>query len=193
VDVAALRTQVRQYLRTSLDCEPASAAQADPAQADPAQIPALNEYLLVRQRTVTSLVSRLAAAIRAVSPRTRVVLLDVSPASGLGAEQSLGHGRWNGLDLPALAVAADSIAFTAYADSSAAVADLASAYRSQAGAAELEGVLRPGWPDSRSPADLREKIAALAAHEVEDLSFYHYGLMRLQSLDWIRQATSHRH
>jgi hypothetical protein len=64
-------------------------------------------------------------------------------------------------------------------------------YRTQLGpAAPLSVVLRPGPPDTLTPATLRRKAAAAQAHNCTELNFYAYGLYRLQALDRIRHALS---
>jgi hypothetical protein len=52
----------------------------------------------------------------------------------------------------------------------------------------LEVLLRPMLPDADSPHVLAAKIATLHRMGVSIVSFYHYGFMRLESLDWIRFA-----
>jgi hypothetical protein len=182
LDVPGLKRAVRRYLRAAFEQEA-----ADPvAHPDPGRIPQLSDYLRVRQDTVVRFATRLAAAVRERSARTRVVLLDVSAAPDVPT--AFERGRWNGLDLTRLAAIVDGIAFTAYTPSVSAVRDLTADYRALARAVELEGVLRPGWPDSDSAADLRAKVTAVTTQGTGYISFYHYGLMRLSALDWIRTA-----
>jgi hypothetical protein len=181
IDVTALRRAVRLYLRTAFDDEPGHRAASDTN-----SIPYLDAYLRVRQDTVTGFVATMAAAVRRVCPPTRVVFLDVGAAGGQGGAAAADGWRWSGIDLPRLAEIVDAVAFTAYSRTATVVGDLAAAYRRQVGDLNLEAVLRPGWPDSESPAALRRKLHAVAAHGVTDLGFYHYGLMRLSALDLIR-------
>jgi hypothetical protein len=49
-------------------------------------------------------------------------------------------------------------------------------------------ILRPMPPDSRSATELVARMTVVASEDVEVVSFYHYGLMRLESLGWIRRA-----
>ena len=51
----------------------------------------------------------------------------------------------------------------------------------------LEVILRPMPPDTASADDLAAKVAVAAAPVQADVSFYHYGFMRLENLAWIRQ------
>jgi hypothetical protein len=62
-------------------------------------------------------------------------------------------------------------------------------YRAQLGPdAPLSVVLRPGPPDTTTPASLAEKAQLARSHNCTELNFYAYGLYRLQSLTQIRQA-----
>jgi hypothetical protein len=49
-------------------------------------------------------------------------------------------------------------------------------------------ILRPMPPDTRSGPELISRMRALPSQGVGVVSFYHYGLMRLESLEWIRKA-----
>jgi len=50
--------------------------------------------------------------------------------------------------------------------------------------------LRPLRTDCSAASNLREKVAALRVAETASVDFYHYGLMPLDRLDWIRSAMS---
>jgi hypothetical protein len=52
----------------------------------------------------------------------------------------------------------------------------------------LEVLVRPMLPDADSPHVLAAKVATLRRMGINMVSFYHYGFMRLESLDWIRFA-----
>ena len=49
-------------------------------------------------------------------------------------------------------------------------------------------VLRPSTPDCDSPGDLRAKVELARERGLRRTDLYHYGLMRLDALDWIRVA-----
>jgi hypothetical protein len=49
-------------------------------------------------------------------------------------------------------------------------------------------ILRPMPPDSRSGPELIARMRVLPSQGVRVVSFYHYGLMRLESLEWIEKA-----
>ena len=49
-------------------------------------------------------------------------------------------------------------------------------------------ILRPSIPDCDSPDNLRAKVDLARERGLRRADFYHYGLMRLDALDWIRDA-----
>jgi hypothetical protein len=49
-------------------------------------------------------------------------------------------------------------------------------------------IFRPSTPDCDSAEDLRAKVDLARNRGVQRVDFYHYGLMRLDALDWIRAA-----
>jgi len=46
-------------------------------------------------------------------------------------------------------------------------------------------LLRPTWPHVQDPGDLAASVQAATEAGAEIISFYNYGHMRLQSLNWI--------
>ncbi|MGB8815457.1 MAG: hypothetical protein WCC57_19955, partial [Paracoccaceae bacterium] len=61
--------------------------------------------------------------------------------------------------------------------------------RAAAGDAAVIGfILRPTWPHVTGPDDLAACVASARAAGAAQLSFYNYGHIRLQSLDWIAAA-----
>jgi hypothetical protein len=58
------------------------------------------------------------------------------------------------------------------------------------GDATLNVVLRPALPDCDSPQNLGEKTKLAGELDLARVDFYHYGLMRLDALDWIREAVT---
>ena len=58
------------------------------------------------------------------------------------------------------------------------------------GATPLSVILRPAPPDCDSPQNLGEKLRLASELELERVAFYHYGLMRLDALDLIREAAT---
>lgn len=156
----------------------------------------LGRYLDVRRDVVTSLVRLVTEAIHAESPRTRVIFLDPSGATlgyatGRPASDALATSiAWrDGVDLGAVAEASDGLGALAYLANPERFEREVTAYLDLVPAGrQLEVVLRPMVPDVDSPAALAAKIATLRRLGVADIAFYHYGFMRLESLDWIARA-----
>ena len=49
-------------------------------------------------------------------------------------------------------------------------------------------IFRPSTPDCDSAEELRAKVELARERGLRRVDFYHYGLMRLDALDWIRAA-----
>ena len=56
----------------------------------------------------------------------------------------------------------------------------------------LSVIMRPMAPDCDSAENLAEKLAVATDLGVTEAGFYHYGFMRLESLDLIRSALGSR-
>ena len=56
------------------------------------------------------------------------------------------------------------------------------------GDAAVSVIFRPTTPDCDSAEDLRAKVELARERGLRRVDFYHYGLMRLDALDWIRAA-----
>ena len=94
-----------------------------------------------------------------------------------------------GSDLAALARVADRLEVPAYQTGPAAIAQDMDQVRAAAGdSAAIGFILRPTWPHVTGPDDLAACVASARAAGASQLSFYNYGHMRLQSLDWIAAA-----
>lgn len=199
VGVDALREAVSKRLRASLQ---SAASEPTDAPVDREELAAfadgqLDGYLRVRERVVTELVRDVVAAVAAVDPGIRSIFLDAS-----GAELGYATGRpttdapatsiaWrHGVNLGELSRTCDLAVAAYFADPDRARREIASygeVLDPQAGA-QVDVVLRPGWPDTIDAASLAAKVDAARAPFVRDIGFYHYGLMRLESLDWIAVA-----
>ncbi len=160
----------------------------------------LGQYLDVRRDVVTSLVQEVTAAVHDESPRTRVVFLDPSGAT-LGyatgrptSEATATSIAWrDGVSLPAVAGASDGLGALAYfADPGRFEREVAAYLATLPPGRQLEVVLRPMAPDVDAPTALADRVATLRRLGVADSGFYHYGFMRLESLDWIAQAVGAR-
>jgi hypothetical protein len=193
IDIKRLQADIQRYVQAVFDSASNETHEAEPdddwlhAFADGA----LGRFAATRQRIVASLVQQITDAVHAARPSTRVIYLDPS-----GASLGYATGRpsttrlatqiaWrDGLDLGALARAADGIGMLGYfADPARFQRELA-AYRELG--TDLEVVLRPMPPDTSSAEALQTRVASLRG--VRDVSFYHYGFMRLENLGWIKAA-----
>jgi hypothetical protein len=152
----------------------------------------LLRYLDARTETVTSLAAEVSTA---AGDDTTMAFLDLS-----GAEKGFATGRptgdaaptagWRtGVDVASLTRACDVVEATGYAaDPSRLEFDL-DAYRASAEDGSRLGVmLRPMPPDCLAVDNLVAKVALAREQGLKRVDFYHYGLCRLRSLDWIRQS-----
>ena len=172
LDAGALARRAQESLAAFL----ADGAAALPdMQADPDW----KALIACRCDTVTSLV----AEVRASLPTN--VQLAVIPSV-----QTPNHLCWReGSDLGALARVCDRLEVPAYQCGPAAIAtDIADVRQASGTDATLGFILRPTWPHVGGPAELTACVAAARQAKADRLSFYNYGHMRLQSLDWIAAA-----
>jgi hypothetical protein len=146
----------------------------------------LDGYLSSRETVVSSLVAEVAAAAGEVP----VEFIDLS-----GAIKGYADGRptgapspsiaWQlGVDVASTAAACDGIEAIGYAADPERVRGDLDAY----GEAAVSVILRPSSPDCDSAENLRLKIDVARVRDLPRVDFYHYGLMRLDALDWIRSA-----
>jgi len=139
----------------------------------------LAAFLAWRTTVVTSLVAEIRDAVR----KDAAVAVIPSVARPTG-------GAWyEGSDLKALGAAAGTIEACFYEASAERVAvDAWDVKRRLGGGPALRGLLRPGFPDLRSKAEVVAAVAALAAAGIRDIAFYNYGHLRQASLDWLGEA-----
>ncbi|MEU6231507.1 hypothetical protein [Kitasatospora sp. NPDC047058] len=168
---AAVRTELRRRLADD-------AAAAEPGALDELAGGALAAYVDASAATVTSLAAEVTAEAQRHGMR-----LNFMDGGGPG------KGWLAGIDLPALTGATHRIETLGYARTPEAVREKIAAFalhgvRPQ----ELAVILRPMASDCDGPANLAAKIAVLRALGVPEVGFYHYGLMRLSSLDRIGAA-----
>jgi hypothetical protein len=156
----------------------------------------LGRYLDARLEVITSLAERITAAAHSVSSATRVMFLDLSGAllgytSGRPTtERTAASIAWrDGIDVPAVAQHCDGLGMLGYFADSDRLDHEVSAYQQVMPAdRQLEVLLRPMSPDSRSADELAAKVGVLHRRGIREIGFYHYGLMRLESLGWISHA-----
>jgi len=192
-DVQGLQRRVRERIEALFASS--SEETHEPDVEDETMQTSLGDYAAMRQRVVASLAAEIAEAVRNQSPNTRVVYLDPSGAT-LGyatgrpaSDRTATSIGWrDGIDLAAIAPRVDGIGMIGYfAETARLQSDLA-AYTRLAPAERLEVILRPMAPDTASATALAERVEALRQAGVAEVSFYHYGFMRLENLTWIRQA-----
>lgn len=136
--------------------------------------PAVYAWLQWRLEPVTSLVAELREV---ANPVTKVVMIDLK------------DGWIGGCDLSALGRACDGAILCAYDMRPEAVANLLTTGRDALGADKFLGTgYRLFFPETRSPAELRRKVAPALAAQLEGINFYNYGLVPAARLDWIAGA-----
>jgi hypothetical protein len=197
VDVDRLQAETRRELDRRFAAPPAS----EPPELDRATVEGfaggeLGGFLTSRAWTVASLVSECAQSAT-VAGGVPLVFIDLS-----GAVKGYATGRpqgdpapsiaWQfGIDIGMIAESCGQVEAIGYAaDPDRLRLDL-EAYRSLIGDPEIAGVsviLRPMAPDCDSAENLARKLQVARDAGVGEVGFYHYGFMRLESLDLIRSA-----
>jgi hypothetical protein len=196
VDVSSLRAAVQATIREGLLSDA-----NDPAAVDDEIVVRslfggeLGGLLDARSDVVTSLVEECVESARSAEPDTVVVPIDPSGAiKGYAGGQPTGPPApsisWRlGIDLERLAKVADAVEVMGYATTAERVlVDLEAYAQALAGHAKLGVILRPLRPDCESPENLRSKIEIASSLAFDRVDFYHYGLARLDALDWIKFA-----
>jgi len=194
VEVEGLRDSVRAELERRFEHDP----EPEPPELVRERVDAfaggeLAAYLGARTATVTSLVAEAAEAARTES--AGFAFIDLS-----GAVKGYATGRpegdatpsvgWQfGIDVPSITAACGQVEAIGYAaDPERLRFDLA-AYRSAIGPGDkLSAILRPMAPDCDSADNLAAKLAVGREVGAVEAGLYHYGFMRLESLDLIREA-----
>ncbi|HEV2034260.1 MAG TPA: hypothetical protein VGU71_08685 [Candidatus Dormibacteraeota bacterium] len=153
----------------------------------------LAAYVDTRAATVVSLVAEATQA--AASEGAGFAFIDLSGAvKGYATGRPRGHPvpatAWQfGIDVTGVAAACGQVEAIGYAaDPERLRLDLA-AYRSIIGPdRRLSVIMRPMAPDCDSPENMAAKLAVARELGVVETGFYHYGFMRLESLDLVRSA-----
>jgi len=194
VDVESLQTETRRELERRFESQ-ASGPETHEMNREEVGAFAGGElagYLEARSETVASLVAEAAKA--AASEGADFAFIDLS-----GAVKGYATGRpqgdpapsiaWQfGIDAGAVAKACGQIEAIGYAADPERLRLDVGAYRSIVGTDRLSVILRPMAPDCDSPENLAAKLAIARDARVTEAGFYHYGFMRLESLDLIRSA-----
>ena len=179
----AVRLELERRFAATPDPEPAELERGDvEAFADGE----LGGYLETRAATVSSLVKECAEA-------APLALIDLSGAiKGYATGRPVGAAApsigWQfGIDVSAIAESCQVEAIGYAADPERLRFDL-DGYRSLAGDKNLSVIMRPMAPDCDSAGNLAQKLEVARAAGCTETGFYHYGFMRLESLDLIRAA-----
>lgn len=154
----------------------------------------LGRFLIARQAIVTALAAEVRAAVEAAGGSRFVVMDMAGAAKGYATGEPTGAPApatsWReGIDPAAVAGAGHGLATIGYARDPARLRLDLDAYRALVPPDRaLSVALRPMRPDCDGPANLRAKIDILREGGVAWADFYHYGFMRLDALDWIKEA-----
>ncbi|SEK66900.1 hypothetical protein [Streptacidiphilus jiangxiensis] len=173
-----VRAAVHREIRARLADEDAATA---PGSLTDIADGALAAYVDASAATVTSLAAEAAETAEACGMR-------LSFMDGGGP----GTGWLSGIDLAALAKAVPQVETLGYAKTAAEVREKVAAFALHGVApSALAVILRPMAKDCDSAENLAAKVATLRELGVPEVEFYHYGLMRLSSLDRIGAALGH--
>jgi hypothetical protein len=159
---------------------------------EPKQLGELAPYLTVRADTVTTLAAEAAEAAAAAGKR--FVFMDLSGAvKGYATGRPVGGPAadvaWRfGIDLAGLQRVCPEVKVLGYAAEIDRVRLDLDTYAGVLGGHALSLVLRPSPPDCETPENLAAKVALARELGVSRVDFYHYGLVRLEALDWMRAA-----
>jgi hypothetical protein len=193
VDAAGVRAAARREIERVFEGEPEDGG--DVARDDVAALAGgeMEGYLEARAETVASLAAELSEALEGTD--TRLGFLDPS-----GATKGYATGRptggtsasiaWRfGIDLDHVARCCDELEAVGYAaDPERLRLDLGAYGRAARDGSGLAAALRPMAPDCDCADNLAQKIRLARDLELRRVDFYHYGFMRLGSLDWIKEA-----
>ena len=193
VDGAAVQAAVRDELeRAFASREAAVSGELERSMLADVAGGELGAYLDVRAATVTSLAAE--AAEVAAAAGKRFVFMDPSgavkgywtgkPEGGPAAE----IGWRFGIDLPGLAAVCPEVQVLGYAADVERVRLDLDAYRRTLADATLSVVLRPIPPDCETAENLAAKLALARELGLTWAGIYHYGFLRLETLDLIREA-----
>ena len=195
VDAGRLHREARAELENRFATQP----DPEPAELDRADLGSfaggeLGGYLESRSKSVASLVAECAESAKAEG--ADFAFIDLSGAikgyaTGRPEGSSAPTIAWQfGIDVGAVAKACGQVEAIGYAaDPERLKLDLA-AYRSIIGPdRKLSVIMRPMAPDCESADNLARKLEVARAAGCVEAGFYHYGFMRLESLDLIREAS----
>ena len=153
----------------------------------------LDAFVKVREKVVSSLLSEVREAMRAGGPT--LGFMDHGGAMskvmhGTSADDDvLLSSRKLGIDLPSIVAECDELCILGYTDTPERLATMLKRYSDVvADKIPVTVALRPLLPDCRSAGNLRAKMATVRAAGPDRVIFYHYAMMPLPRLDWIKRA-----
>jgi hypothetical protein len=193
VQANRLREEARRELERRFASSPADEPELVRADVTAFAGGELGAYLETRADTVASLAREATAA--AAAEGATFAFIDLSGAvKGYATGHPTGEAAptiaWQfGIDIPAVAAACGQVEAIGYAAEPDRLRFDLAAYRSSAGkASRLSVIMRPMAPDCQSVDNLARKLAVANEAGAVEVGFYHYGFMRLESLDLIRSA-----
>jgi hypothetical protein len=190
VDVPALQSAIRAALQPVWDD---TLRPGQPLLVADAARDSLAEYVRVRTTTVTSLVK----LVRESIATSGVPLTFVDHAGtmahvmhGVTADDDvLSASQRLGIDPVAVSTVTDELCVLGYQDTPERLAAVLARYRQALGPrAHLSVALRPLLPDCQNEANLLQKIRHAVEAGAQGLEFYHYAMMPLNRLEWIRNG-----
>lgn len=178
IDAEALRrtiaSEIDAYLAGEEELD--HAAGRERLDAANARMPELAAFHRWRGDQVTALVARIRAEVReGVAVRTIAT-----------CQRPHATAYLEGMDLSALAKAADGIECPLYQPDLAGLADDVTWLQSAIDPASNSAILRPAWPDWSDETSFRAAYAAAKVAGFEAINFYNYGLMRPANRRWLQ-------
>jgi hypothetical protein len=179
---------VRSWVKLTLDRHFADPFAAEP-QMDWATLRAavageMGAYLDLRREGISTLLTAVVAEIRAVS-RARIALCDFGPLYGLAPDER----TWeDGVDIGLAAQLVDELHPTFYFTDMEVHRRKFAQYRALLGGEKpMLPAIRAILPQTPSREALRDQVLALTS-DAAGFSFYNYGFMAPQVLDWLRET-----
>jgi hypothetical protein len=156
----------------------------------------LAAFVRVRVDVVTSLVAEVRQAM--AGSGVSLYFMDHAGAMshvmlGTSADDDVMlSSRKLGIDIKAVAAVCDEVGMLGYVDTPQRLRKMLESYVAALGeGSNFSVALRPLLPDCRSEENFAQKLAAVLDSPAAGVSFYHYAMMPLNRLDWIRHALTH--
>ena len=180
IDASGLRRRICERVDAFLASDLILDAEAR-IESDRADDPDLQAFLTWRCGVVTELCLTIRAAVR---PDVQVKIIST-------CQRPHATTYWEGGDLAELNRVSDGLELPVYQPSAAlARHDLDHVIAQTGGASRLSVVLRPGFPDMTSAAQVKETVASVLSAGIDDVSFYNYGMLPTINLGWLKSSLS---